>query len=57
MALRDAVREVFPIEPPLSYDADIDQNMALNLHVGYAHFVLACREIRKRKEQINNTAV
>ncbi len=53
MALRDAVGGVFTVKPPSSYDADIDQKIAANLRIGYNHFALACKEIGKRRKQLN----
>eukprot|EP01084_Bolivina_argentea_P030256 56092_1 len=55
MALRDTVEGTFTGKPPLLHDADIDRKMAVNLHVGYNHFALACKEITKRRKQLNNT--
>ncbi len=55
IALRDTVGGTFTGKAPLLYDADIDQTMAVNLHVGHNHFALACKEITKRRKQLNNT--
>ncbi len=55
MALRDTVEGTFTGKPPLLHDADIDRKMVVNLHIGYNHFALACKEITKRRKQLNNT--
>ncbi len=53
MALRDVVGGVFEGKPPSSYDADIDENIAANLCIGYNHLALACKETGKRTKQLN----